>query len=245
MNEEYGHIPDGFFLNPEEVEDLRNKKHELTEYGKQRLRELISKEDMRKMEDAAKDLVLKNLTHEEMLEVAAQREAENKALEALDKLYDENGEGMKQLAEDERIKVIQTACGAIGKCTEELKKLDETEKVELRAELEAKKKENFQLVADACMKEYEQKYQRDVFPVDEHWVYMIGEYFGTGEGQTTCIMMTQATPYGDDFSGENKYVPITSKQYRAVRKFHEEFGTWMLYGLKFLSKEDFITGGMK
>ena len=181
------------------------------------------------------------MSHEEMLEVAAQREAENKALEALDKLYDENGEGMKQLAEDERIKVIQTACGAIGKCTEELKKLDETEKVELRAELEAKKKENFQLVADACMKEYEQKYQRDVFPVDEHWVYMIGEYFGTGEGQTTCIMMTQATPYGDDFSGENKYVPITSKQYRAVRKFHEEFGTWMLYGLKFLSKEDFIT----
>ena len=50
------------FLTPEEVEELRNKKHTLTEYGKQRLRELIYKQDMKKMEDAAKDLVLENLT---------------------------------------------------------------------------------------------------------------------------------------------------------------------------------------
>jgi hypothetical protein len=138
---------------------------------------------------------------------------------------------------------IQTAVGAIGKYSDALKELNETEKVELRAELEAKKKENFQLVADACMKEYEQKYGTDVFPVDEHWVYMVDDYFGTGEGQTTCIMMTQATPNcKEDFeNSENKYVASTSKQYRAVRKFHEEFGTWMLYGLKFLSKEDFLT----
>lgn len=136
---------------------------------------------------------------------------------------------------------IQTAISAIGKCTEELKALSITEKTELRAELEKKKKENFELVVTACMKEYEKKYNRDVFPVDEYWVYMIGEYYGTGEGQTTCIMMTQATPYAyDDFSGENKYVPINSKQYRAVRKFHEKFGTWMLHGLRFLSKEDFF-----
>ena len=136
---------------------------------------------------------------------------------------------------------MQSAVSAVGKYSDALKELSETEKVELRAELQAKKKENFQLVADACMKEYEEKYNRDVFPVDEHWVYMIGEYYGTGEGQTVCIMMTQATPYGDDFSGENRYVPINSKQYRAVRKFHEEFGTWMLYGLRFLSKEDFFS----
>ena len=187
---------------------------------------------------------------DEMFEEAERREAANKAWEAVEKLYAENGDALKQLAdiekeermtEDERIKVIQTACGAIGKYSDALKELAKTEKEELKAELEAKKKENFQLVADACMKEYEEKYQRDVFPVDEHWVYMIGEYFGTGEGQTTCVMMTQATPYGDDFDEEHKYVPINSKQYRAVRKFHEEFGTWMLYGLKFLSKEDFLT----
>ena len=180
---------------------------------------------------------------DEMFEEAERREAENKALEELDKLYKENAEGMKKLAEHERIEVIQTAVAGIGKYSDALKALAETEKVELRAELEAKKKENFQLVADACMKEYEEKYQRDVFPVDEHWVYMIGEYFGTGEGQTTCIMMTQATPYGDDYppDGPDKYKAITSKEYRAVRAFHEQFGTWYLYGLKFLSREDFYT----
>ena len=64
-------------LTQEEVEELRNKKHELTDYGKQRLKELIYKQDMKKMEDAAKNLVLKNLTHEEMLEEAERREKLN------------------------------------------------------------------------------------------------------------------------------------------------------------------------
>jgi DNA-binding PadR family transcriptional regulator len=31
-------------LTQEEVEELRNKKHELTEYGKQKLRELMNKD---------------------------------------------------------------------------------------------------------------------------------------------------------------------------------------------------------
>ena len=184
------------------------------------------------------------MTHEEILEEAARREAANRALEALDKLYEDNCAAMEMLSEieqKERMDPVQIAVCAIGKYSDALKELAQTEKEELRAELEAKKKENFQLVADACMKEYEKTYNRDVFPVDEHWVYMVGEYFGTGEGQTTCIMMTQATPYGDDFSGENKYVPINSKEYRAVRAFHEKFGTWMLHGLKFLTKEDFLT----
>ena len=136
---------------------------------------------------------------------------------------------------------FQTAVGAIGKCTEELKKLSETEKVELRAELEKKKKENFELVATACMKEYEEKYNRDVFPVDESWVYMVAEYGATGEGSTHCLYLTQANARADDFTEENKYVPINSKQYRAVRAFHEKFGTWMLHGLRFLSREDFYT----
>jgi type I site-specific restriction endonuclease len=89
-------------LSKEEVEELRNKKHELTEYGKQRLRELIYKQDMKKMEDAAKDIVLENLTHEEMLEIAEKREAENKALAALDELYEKHGDAMLKLAEIEK-----------------------------------------------------------------------------------------------------------------------------------------------
>ncbi len=207
------------------------------------------------------------MTHEEMLEVAAQREAANevivakvseedyqkvqkevankKAWEAVKKLYDENGDALQQLADiekEERMDAVRTAIAGIDKYSDALKELNETEKVELRAELEAKKKENFQLVADACMKEYEQKYHRDVFPVDEHWVYMVSEYFGTGEGQTVCIMMTQANPgHPEDFeTSTNKYVACTTKQYRAVRAFHEQFGTWHLHGLRFLSKEDFF-----
>jgi hypothetical protein len=42
MSEEYGHIPDGFFLSGKEVEDLRKSKKELTEYAKQKLRKLMS-----------------------------------------------------------------------------------------------------------------------------------------------------------------------------------------------------------
>ena len=211
-------------------------------------------------------------TLDEMLEIAAQREATNEAIiakvseedyqkvqkevankkawEAVEKLYAENGDALKELAdiereermtENERIKVIQTACGAIDKHSEALKELRKIEHEELIEELQAKKKENFQLVADACMKEYEQKYHRDVFPVDEHWVYMVSEYFGTGEGQTVCIMMTQANARGDDFAEGNFYVPVNSKQYRAVREFHQQFGTWHLHGLRFLSKEDFFS----
>ena len=44
MSEEYGHIPDGFFLSDKEVEELRNAKKELTDYGRARLRELLEKQ---------------------------------------------------------------------------------------------------------------------------------------------------------------------------------------------------------
>jgi len=211
-------------------------------------------------------------TLDEMIEIAAQREAENKvivakvseedykkvqeeiankkALEALDKLYDENGDALQQLAAIEREELlekmnsqaIQTAIAGIDKYSDALKELRKIEHEELIEELQSKKRENFQLVAKRCMQEYEKTYNRDVFPVDESWVYMVAEYFGTGEGQTTCIMMTQANAgHPEDFeTSTNKYVPCTTKEYRAVREFHKQFGTWMLHGLKFLTKEDFF-----
>jgi hypothetical protein len=43
--EEYGHIPDGFFLSQEEIEELRNKKFELTQYARQKLKELKEKQE--------------------------------------------------------------------------------------------------------------------------------------------------------------------------------------------------------
>ena len=213
------------------------------------------------------------MTHEEMLEEAAKREAANeviiakvseedyqkvqeeavrreKALKAVEKLYAENGDALKELAAIEKEELlekmnsqaIQTAIAGIDKYSDALKELRKIEHEELIEELQAKKRENFQLVAKRCMQEYEKTYNRDVFPMSESWVYMVGEYFGTCEGQTTCIMMTQANPgHAEDFeTSTNKYVPCTTKEYRAVREFHGKFGTWMLHGLKFLSKEDFF-----
>ncbi len=74
-------------LTQEEIEELRNKKHELTEYGKEKLRKLIYKQDMKKMNDTTKNLVLENLTHEEMLEEAERREKSNRILERYNDFY--------------------------------------------------------------------------------------------------------------------------------------------------------------
>ncbi len=69
-------------LTPEEVQELRSKKHELTEYGKQKIRELM--------------------THEEMLEIAAQREKENQVLDIAKNIMEENKEAFQHLAAIER-----------------------------------------------------------------------------------------------------------------------------------------------
>jgi hypothetical protein len=44
MNEECGHLPDAFFLSQSEIENLRNAKKELTDYGREKLRELMKRE---------------------------------------------------------------------------------------------------------------------------------------------------------------------------------------------------------
>ena len=161
---------------------------------------------------------------DEMFEEAAKREAANKA---------------------PREEVMKLAVGFIGKYSDALKELAKSEKEELKAELEAKKKENFQLVADACMEEYTKTYGE--MPEDESWMFLEAEYYGTGEGKTICLQMTQANPWGGD-NGDfdrtlpypDNYTPITSKQYRAVRGFHKLFGTWHLHGLRFHTREEFF-----
>ena len=252
MNEHNLPVPDDMCwvnLTKEEIEELRSKKYTLTEYGKEQLRKLM--------------------THEEMLEEAARREAA--ALEAVEKLYEENGDALKQLAEIEkeereesdddffgqlgylnrmeqeeaeqkvaREKIMQIAVGAIDKYSEALKELAATEKEELKQQLEALKKENFQKVAECCIKEYEEKYGK-YNEDDDYWIYMIADYFATGEGHTVSLMVTQALPRGDDYPSDGSYKTVNTKAYRAVREFHKEFGTWQLYGLRFLSKEAFYS----
>ena len=43
MTEQYGNLPDAFFLSQSEIENLRNAKKELTTYGREKLKELIEK----------------------------------------------------------------------------------------------------------------------------------------------------------------------------------------------------------
>jgi hypothetical protein len=53
MTEEYGHIPDGFLLNSEEVEELRKSKRELTAYAQQKLRKLKAQQQTQELLNAA------------------------------------------------------------------------------------------------------------------------------------------------------------------------------------------------
>ena len=77
-------------LTQEEVEELRNKKHELTEYGKEKLKELMND----------------NPTHEEMLSIAEEREKLNAGFKK-----DENGNWyrptLEELTRNERIELAE------------------------------------------------------------------------------------------------------------------------------------------
>jgi hypothetical protein len=77
--EDFGNLPDAFHLSQSEIDELRNAKKDLTKKGRQKLQELMNKE------------------------------AERKALEAVEKLYAENGDGLKRLAEIERQEILDIA----------------------------------------------------------------------------------------------------------------------------------------
>jgi hypothetical protein len=83
MNEE---MPWVIGLTDEEVQELRSKKQELTDYGKEKIRKLMNKEP----------------TLDEMLEIAAQREKENQVLEIAKNFMEENKEAFQHLAAIER-----------------------------------------------------------------------------------------------------------------------------------------------
>ena len=89
-------------MTQEEVDELRTKKHELTEYGKQRIKEL-AQQGISKYSEALKLMKDQEPYPDAMFEEAERREAERKALDALDKHYKENGQAFGQLAYIERL----------------------------------------------------------------------------------------------------------------------------------------------
>jgi len=79
MTEEYGHIPDGFFLPDKEVEELRKQKQELTEYGKEKLRKLMMNQEP---------------YPDEMFDEAERREKSNRVLQRYNDFYNLETSGM-------------------------------------------------------------------------------------------------------------------------------------------------------
>ena len=55
--EDFGNLPDGFFLSQNEIDELRNQKYELTDYARKKLKELMKKEQLRLTEDDLSDLL--------------------------------------------------------------------------------------------------------------------------------------------------------------------------------------------
>ena len=56
MNEEYGNIPDGFLLNPEEIQELRTNKRYLAAQAKQKLRKMKMNNIAQKCVSAARNV---------------------------------------------------------------------------------------------------------------------------------------------------------------------------------------------
>jgi hypothetical protein len=68
MSEEYGNVPDGFFLSQSEIDELRKSKREITEYAQKKLQELMKKEQLRLTEDDLSDLLWLVLNYGDKLE---------------------------------------------------------------------------------------------------------------------------------------------------------------------------------
>ncbi len=87
-------------LTQEEVDELRKQKHKLTEYGKQRLKELMSKEPINaKVSEEDYQKVLELMNNQEpypdaMFEEAERREKSNRVLQRYNDYYNMECAGM-------------------------------------------------------------------------------------------------------------------------------------------------------
>ena len=87
-------------LTPEEIQELRSKKQELTEYGKQKIRELMTHEEM--LEEAARREAIVAKVSEEDYQKVLDAAKEKKVLDIAKNLMEENKEAFQHLAAIER-----------------------------------------------------------------------------------------------------------------------------------------------
>jgi hypothetical protein len=89
--EQFGHLPDGFLLNQEEIDDLKESKRELTEYGREKIKELIHKEQLRLTEDDLSDLLWLVRNYGDKLEKYPEENQVANLTTKLEKMLDEMG----------------------------------------------------------------------------------------------------------------------------------------------------------
>ena len=90
MTEEYGHIPDAFYLSQEEIETLRKSKKELTEYGKEKFRKM---NNYIPDDDVIEEMVNVKLTEEKKEELERLRRRET-VLSRYNHFYNEECSGL-------------------------------------------------------------------------------------------------------------------------------------------------------
>ena len=91
MNEEYGHIPDAFYLSQSEIDELRKSKREITEYAQKKLQELMKKEQLRLTEDDLSDLLWLVLNYGDKLEKYPEENQVANLTTKLEKMLNEMG----------------------------------------------------------------------------------------------------------------------------------------------------------
>ena len=87
-------------LTPEEIQELRTNKQELTEYGKQKIRQLMTHEEM--LEEAARREAIVAKVSEEDYQKVLDAAKEKKVLDIAKNLMEENKEAFQHLAAIER-----------------------------------------------------------------------------------------------------------------------------------------------
>jgi len=91
VKEQFGHIPDGFLLSEKEINELRESKRELTEYAREKLKELMLKEQLRLTEDDLSDLLWLVRNYGDKLEKYLEENQVANLTSKLEKMLDEMG----------------------------------------------------------------------------------------------------------------------------------------------------------
>jgi len=91
VKEQFGHIPDGFLLNQEEIDDLRESKRELSQYGREKLKELMEQEQLRLSEDDLSDLLWLVINYGDKLEKYPEENQVDNLTYKLEKMLNQMG----------------------------------------------------------------------------------------------------------------------------------------------------------